>query len=147
MVSVTLTVANIPGADLSESFLFCHRCWESAWNKLTTATSAASHPSQTCWTISVSCLDRLEMWKVLRSWLGLLPQHVTGMSSILCCSSFILRERIVFAYGFVQNDSTWDLAPPPNTSCTLGMAVSCYWLTESKRNPTVHGNCTAAVYW
>ena len=48
MVSVMLIAADILGANLSELLvLFWHRYWESAWNKLATATSAASHPSQT----------------------------------------------------------------------------------------------------
>ena len=48
MVSVTLTAADIPGADLSELLvLFWHRYREKCLAKLVTAISAACHPSKT----------------------------------------------------------------------------------------------------
>ena len=88
MVSVTLTAADIPGADLNELLvLFWHRYRESAWNKLATATSAASHPSKTRWTISVSYLDHLEIGGRRRSDPGL------G-----CCHNML---QVCPAYGIV----------------------------------------------
>ena len=79
MVSVTLTAADMPGADLSELLvLFWHRYRESAWNKLCDC-------DLSCLASIQNTLNRLGLlpgslgnrWKkVLGSWLGLLPQHL-----------------------------------------------------------------------
>ena len=78
MVSVTLTAADIPGADLSEQLvLFWHRYREKCLEQLATAISAACHPSKTRSTISVSYLDRLEIGGRRRSDPGLGCCHNT----------------------------------------------------------------------
>ena len=101
MVSVTLTAADIPGADLSELLvLFWHRYQEKCLEQV-----------RDC---DLSCLPSIQntlnhlglvpgslgnRWKkALGSWLGLLPQHVTGMSSILRCSHSYFNRFSLFAH-------------------------------------------------
>ena len=101
MVSVTLTAADIPGADLSELLvLFWHRYREKSLEQ-----------ARDC---DLSCLPSIQntlnglglvpgslgnRWKkALGSWLGLLPQHVTGMSSILRCSRSYFNRFSLFAH-------------------------------------------------
>ena len=80
IVSATLTVTDIQGADLSEPLvLFWHYHWESNWNKLPTATlSWLSFIPNTL--SDLALLSRLlrNQWKGEPSfWLGLLSQLVT----------------------------------------------------------------------
>ena len=89
MVSVTLTAADIPGADLSELLvLFWHRyrekCLEQARDCDLSCLPSIQNTLNHLGLVPGSLGNRWK--KALGSWLGLLPQHVTGMSSILRCS-------------------------------------------------------------
>ena len=101
MVSVTLTATDIPGADLSELLvLFWHRYREKCLEQ--------AHDSDlSCLPSIQNTLNHLGLepgslgnrWKkALGSWLGLLPQHVTGMSSILRCSRSYFNRFSLFAH-------------------------------------------------
>ena len=89
MVSVMLTAADIPGADLSELLvLFWHRyrekCLEQAHDCDLSCLPSIQNTLNHFGLVPGSLGNRWK--KALRSWLGLLPQHITGMSSILRCS-------------------------------------------------------------
>ena len=101
MVSVMLTAADIPGADLSELLvLFWHRYREKCLEQ-------ARDSDLSCLPSIQNTLNHLSLvpgslgnrWKkALGSWLGLLPQHVTGMSSILRCSRSYFNRFSHFAH-------------------------------------------------
>ena len=89
MVSVTLTAADIPGANLSELLvLFWHRyrekCLEQARDCDLSCLSSIQNTLNYLGLVPGSLGNRWK--KALGSWLGLLSQHVTGMSSIPRCS-------------------------------------------------------------
>ena len=72
---------------------------ESAWNKLATVTSAASSIPNTLNHLGLLPGSLGIRWKkALRSWFGLLAQHVTGMSSILRCSRSYFNRFSLFAH-------------------------------------------------
>ena len=101
MVSVTLTAADIPGADLSELLvLFWHRyrekCLEQARDCDLSCLPSIQNTLNHLGLVPGSLGNRWK--KALGSWLGLLPQHVTGMSSILRCSRSYFNRFSLFAH-------------------------------------------------
>ena len=101
MVSVTLTAADIPGADLSELLvLFWHRyrekCLEQARDCDLSCLPSIQNTLNHLGLVPGSLGNRWK--KELGSWLGLLPQHVTGMSSILRCSRSYFNRFSLFAH-------------------------------------------------
>ena len=108
MVSVTLTAADIPGAYLSELLvLFWHRYREKCLEQ-------ARDCDLSCLPSIQNMLNHLGLvpgwlgnqWKkALISWLGLLPQHVTGMSSILRCSRSYFNRFSLFAHHLYRQVS------------------------------------------
>ena len=101
MVSVTLTAAELPGADLSELLvLFWHRyrekCLEQALDCDLSCLPSIQNTLNHLGLVPGSLGNRWK--KALGSWLGLLPQHVTGMSSILRCSHLYFNRFSLFAH-------------------------------------------------
>ena len=101
MVSVTLTAADIPGADLSELLvLFWHRyrekCLEQARDCDLSYLPSIQNTLNHLGLVPGSLGNRWK--KTLGSWLGLLPQHVTGMSNILRCSRSYFNRFSLFAH-------------------------------------------------
>ena len=101
MVSVTLTAVDIPGADLSELLvLFWHRyrekCLEPARDCDLSCQPSIQNTLNHLGLVPGSLGNRWK--KALGSWLGLLPQHVTGMSSILRCSRSYFNRFSLFAH-------------------------------------------------
>ena len=97
---MTLTATDIPGADLSELLvLFWHRyrekCLEQARDCDLSCLPSIQNTLNHLGLVPGSLGNR---WKAaLGSWLGLLPQHVTGMSSILRCSRSYFNRFSFFA--------------------------------------------------
>ena len=108
MVSVTLTAADIPGADLSELLvLFWHRYREKCLEQARDCDLSCLPSIQN----TLNYLGLVPGWlgnqwkKALISWLGLLPQHVTGMSSILRCSRSYFNRFSLFAHHLYRQVS------------------------------------------
>ena len=102
MVSVTPTATDIPGADLSKLLvlLFWHRyrekCLEQARDCDLSCLPSIQNTLNHLGLVPGSLGNRWK--KALGSWLGKLPQHITGMSSILRCSRSYFNRFSLFAH-------------------------------------------------
>ena len=145
MVSVTLTAADIPGADLSELLvLFWHRyrekCLEQARDCDLSCLPSIQNTLNHLGLVPGSLGNRRK--KALGSWLGLLPQHVTGMSSILGCSRSYFNRFSLFAHRLYRQVP--DVTSRQSNSFALVYVYVCNWLITSPNQVHV---MQAAMAW